>query len=120
MFLFDDAVNVVRYRKPRLIVQCRKRFVKEQQGRAQYQRSDQRRPLAHSAGELAWFDMPEIPQPVLPHQLFCKLNIFRRQTVLDLQTKRHIPINIAPFKKLIFLRHIANVKIHMFPDGLSA
>src|SRR5699024_9144039 len=64
----DDGPDVIADLQACLIIQCRKRFIQQQKLRFQSQGTDQRRTLAHAAGELGWPGFPKGVQTVGDHQ----------------------------------------------------
>ena len=60
LFFFQNAVNVLGNRQPRLVVERGKGFVQKQDVGADRQRTDQRCPLPHSARKLRGMFVPKL------------------------------------------------------------
>ena len=81
----DDGVNVVADGQPRLIVQCGKRLVEQQDLRLRGEGAYERRALPHPARKLVGHMFEKSPQPVLFRERERLFPVFRRIFSLDLE-----------------------------------
>ena len=109
IFLLNNGSDVVTDRKPGLIIQSGKRLIQQKKFRVHSQRPDQRRPLAHAAGEFRGPGICKRFQAVFFEHLFYPGKTFRVFFSLEFDTEGHIFIDGTPFKELILLEHIAEL-----------
>ena len=92
----------------RLILSSPRKGREEQKVRIQSKGPDECRPLPHTAGQFGRSGISKLIKSIIPKQLFYMLQILFCHPVLDFQPENYIFIDGAPFKKMIFLKHITD------------
>src|SRR5699024_5345945 len=117
-FAADELADVVTDIEPRLVVESGKRLIKQENFRIQYQRADKCGSLPHPAGKLGRAGRLKLSQTISIQKFMGPFFHFRIQGMLNFGTEEHIPVNAAPFKQLISLKHISDF-ILLFLNRLS-
>ena len=97
-FLFpDDIYDIAGYVQAGLVVKGAERFVKKKKGRVPCQGADERRPLAHAAGELMGMGVGEVGDVVLLHECADIGDIFFRELMLNFQSQDNVFVDCSIF-----------------------
>ena len=102
----DDRTNVITDRKPRLIIQSRKRFIKKQKIRLQSKSPDQSSPLPHPTGKLRRMRVIKILEPVRIQKPLHPAQMLRITLPPHLKPQRNIRKDRPPLKQMIPLQHV--------------
>ena len=106
-----DAEDFVGHAQARLVVECGKRLVEQQQRGIKGERTDESHFLPHAARQLAGIVPPERAEAVGVDQPERVLLPLRGQQVLDLQREQDVFFHRAPVQQVVPLEHVAHAGV---------